>query len=248
MGLVADLKQLRLFLKVRLKLKEDSRMRGTLSAGYALASCVVVAVVAKATLACPDLTSKFVPALVAGVLGGAALYARRPETAPKVKAAGAGTATFAAIALVWDEVRKALAEVCGASFNEQLPTMLAAGAMVGLGLYLQSHKGGDDDKVSPGWKPPAAAVVVLLGLLSASCGSLAQVRVGGEPKPAGPDQKVVEVLVCRGEDEKAEVYISDRGGTRAEITERVERARADTAGRPGCACRETTCVGLKPAN
>lgn len=244
MGLIADLKQLRLFLKVRSKFKEDSKMRGTLSAGYALASCVVVAMVAKATLACPDLTSKFVPALIAGVLGGYALYRKRPETAPKMKSAGAGAGVVAAIALVWDEVRKALAEVCGASFYEQLPTMLAAGAMVGLGLYLQSHKGGDDDKVSPGWKPPAAgaAAVVLLGLLTMGCAS-GQVRLGPDPRPLGVDLDTVQDKFCFESQQAAEDYVEGRGGKAPDKAEWIAKVRRKPC--PPCPQGKQNCAASK---
>ncbi len=66
---------------------------------------------------------------------------------------------------------------------------------------------------------PALVVLALLAAGCASSGSLFS------PRPPGPDQEVVEQLVCSGQYEKADFYLEARGANRAERIERVERAR-----------------------
>lgn len=126
-------------------------------------------------------------------------------------------------------------------------TAVALAALVGFVLKLVSvYKKAKANGDRVGWVPPGAAVILLALPFVAGCGgALAQVKIGGDPKPPGVDSRVVESLVCQARETEAAVYISDRGGSRAEITERIERARQDTAGRPGCACREAACIALK---
>lgn len=87
--------------------------------------------------------------------------------------------------------------------------------------------------------PLAAALLVALVPLS-GCAS-AQARLGREPRPLGPDQDVVEGLVCRGEIAEAERYVELRGGSQADRTELVERARKTMKNRPGCCVATGNC-------
>jgi hypothetical protein len=85
-----------------------------------------------------------------------------------------------------------------------------------------------------------AGLVALLCVLvgTTACG---QLQLETFPKrPLGVDQGVVEGLVCRGELKQAEVYAQDRGASRAEVTERVQRAVETVAHKPGC-CAGPTC-------
>lgn len=75
-----------------------------------------------------------------------------------------------------------------------------AGGVIALAAYL---------KQSPLPKPPAppAALLVLMCLgLMTGCGSLAQVRLGAEPK-MHPDEKVVFARVCANEENAARLYL-----------------------------------------
>jgi hypothetical protein len=240
-SLIDDVKNLRLALKARSRLKEEIAMKGAWAALYAIFGFIGTGIVARLTMDCPDLAAAIGPAALAALGGAVTFYLNRPKTSAAGKSLLAG-----ALAAGWAAFQAQVTTVCGAGFVEQLPTLVTAGAVVGLGLYLRSPKWPSAPSIDPKrFVTGLVALAALVGLTA--CGSLAQVRVGGEAKPAGPDQKVVEGLVCQARDKDAEVYLGDRGASRAEITERIERARQDTAGRPGCACRETTCVGLKPA-
>lgn len=91
-------------------------------------------------------------------------------------------------------------------------------------------------------------LLLMLGLPLAGCASMggAQAQLGvGIKGPKGVDAAVVEGLVCRGEVEKAEGYAQDRGASRAEVTEAVERARRAVKGKPGCCAASGTCEGSR---
>lgn len=51
------------------------------------------------------------------------------------------------------------------------------------------------------------AVVLALALAATSCGSLAQVRLGGEAR-THPDAAVVRSYVCSGDDDAARLYLA----------------------------------------
>lgn len=76
-------------------------------------------------------------------------------------------------------------------------------------------------------------IVAALMLSAAGCGSTAQLAFAPR-QPKGIDQSVVERLVCEGNIEKAETYIYDRQGSRAEITESITRAKEKVAHMEGC--------------
>ena len=85
---------------------------------------------------------------------------------------------------------------------------------------------------------PAAVLLLCVLVGTTACG---QLQLETFPKrPLGVDQGVVEGLVCRGELKQAEVYAQDRGASRAEVTERVQRAVETVAHKPGC-CAGPTC-------
>ena len=102
------------------------------------------------------------------------------------------------------------------------------------------------DELHP-WGPGrgGSAVLALLSLLLLSgCASMggAQAAIGVRV-PKGVDGATLEGLVCRGEMEAAQVYAQDRGASRAEVTEALERARRATKGTPGCCTAEGKCGG-----
>lgn len=80
----------------------------------------------------------------------------------------------------------------------------------------------------------ALAALALLSLLILSACATGQVRLGRDPRPLAPDPEVVEQLVCRGQEDEAARYIELRGGSQADRTELVERARKANFGKPGC--------------
>lgn len=84
------------------------------------------------------------------------------------------------------------------------------------------------------------ATVLFMACLAVGCGSLAQVRFGGPPRPPEIDQEVVESLLCRGRADEAARYIELRGGSLADRIERIERAHRATRGEAGC-CNEESC-------
>lgn len=87
-------------------------------------------------------------------------------------------------------------------------------------------------------------VLLMIGLPLAGCASMggAQAQIGiGIKGPKSVDQGVVETLACRGDIEAAEIYAQDRGASRAEVTEVIERARKAVAKRPGCCAAEGKC-------
>jgi hypothetical protein len=94
----------------------------------------------------------------------------------------------------------------------------------------------------------AIAWLLTAALFSMSCAT-GQVALFPQ-RPAGPDQGVVEDLMCRGQEAMAQVYLEDRGASRAERTERIERARdralkRAAAGQP--CCPEGACTAPAPA-
>ena len=99
------------------------------------------------------------------------------------------------------------------------------------------------DELHP-WGPGPGATLLLAGLsllLLTGCGSMAQLRLGDQ-RPLAPDPEVVEQLVCRAQIAEAERYIELRGGSQADRTELVERARKATKSRPGCCAAEGSCL------
>ncbi len=91
-----------------------------------------------------------------------------------------------------------------------------------------------------------AGLVVLLclsfGVLSGCAGMLPPIsaNIGRQPVQQ-PDQETINGLICRGKFEAAEVYAQDRGASRAEVTERVQRAIQEAFKRPDC-CLENACL------
>lgn len=85
-------------------------------------------------------------------------------------------------------------------------------------------------------------LLVCLGgaAFSTACAS-AQMRLGREPRPLGPDPEVVEQLVCTGQADEAARYVELRGGSQADRIELVERARKAVSKRPGCCAAEGKC-------
>lgn len=86
----------------------------------------------------------------------------------------------------------------------------------------------------------SVVLLALLPLLTIGCAS-AQMRLGREPRPLGPDPEVVEQLVCTGQADEAARYVELRGGSQADRIELVERARKAVSKRPGCCAAEGKC-------
>lgn len=95
----------------------------------------------------------------------------------------------------------------------------------------------------PGGGATVGAMLVALALGATACASMggAQAQLAIGVKGKGVDQGVVEGLVCRGAVAEAEVYAQDRGASRAEVTEVLERARKSTKGKAGCCAAEGSC-------
>ena len=68
--------------------------------------------------------------------------------------------------------------------------------------------------------------LVVLALLATGCAATSQLLA---PRLPGPDQEVVVSLVCRGHEAMAYAYLEERGASRGERVERIERARKQCA-------------------
>ncbi len=101
--------------------------------GFAVASLLLTTVVAQFTGACPGLIGK-APALVTACVGAGVAYAiRKPlqNAGLKAFATGALGAVFAALV-------ESVKSICGTSFLDQVPTLVAVGVCIAAGHYLQS--------------------------------------------------------------------------------------------------------------
>lgn len=106
---------------------------------YGLGSFVVVAIVAKISGACPDLaTAAGGMALLSGIGAGFALWSKKRSAVESVEG---GLGAFGLLSLVYVGVKDQIAALCGVAFEQQLPTLIAGGVVIGFGLWLQSTRG-----------------------------------------------------------------------------------------------------------
>jgi hypothetical protein len=74
------------------------------------------------------------------------------------------------------------------------------------------------------------ALVTVAALAWGCAASAGPFRLGKEAAPPGIDQAVVTALVCDGKPTSdVHVYVVERGGSDADFTERLERAKATIA-------------------
>ena len=99
---------------------------------FGVAGAVITSVVAQLSGACPDLLSQM-PALITASIGAAAAYLMPKAGGAKATLAGVAGALFAG-------TMQQLTAICGASFVEQLPALIAAGVWLGLGAYFTAHR------------------------------------------------------------------------------------------------------------
>jgi hypothetical protein len=132
-NLIEDIRHALALKKVADRLKEAARMKILLATVYALLGCVVTAIVAQFTGACPTLVANLGAIVTAGLGGFFAFVANRPKDQPGGKAilSAALAAGIAAIAAQ-------LKIVCGAGFVEQIPTLAMAGVWVGVGVFVST--------------------------------------------------------------------------------------------------------------
>lgn len=137
MSIFGKLKAAWLARKVAKRFEEDRVKNGFLRAAKTLGLAVLPVVVMKLTDACPDLmTPSGAVALVGGIAGAVLLQTRK-------KGAGAATAAAGVTGLagmVWTSAQEQISKMCGSDFLTQLPTVLTAALVVGLGVYMSTHK------------------------------------------------------------------------------------------------------------
>lgn len=133
MSVFEDVRRLRLFLKVRARLREASKMKTLKVAAFSLAGMVLSGAVAAVTGACPDIVSA-APAIVMAGLGGLTTYLmRRPaaKAGMKALAIGAGAALLGAVV-------QQVNQVCGPGFVDKIPALAVASLWVSFGMWLKS--------------------------------------------------------------------------------------------------------------
>jgi hypothetical protein len=90
-----------------------------------------------------------------------------------------------------------------------------------------------------------ALLAVFLALPGLGCAS-GSFRLGQrDPKPASWDNDVVRELVCHGREAEAKSLVALRGGSSADETEAVERARVSNRDRTDC-CPTAACYSPAP--
>lgn len=116
------------------RLEEAKKMGKLQTALYGLVTMVVTGVMQQFTAACPGIVGQASSILVAGLIAGAALWAARPRESAGAKALVVGLSS----ALISGVLMKLDATCPG--IVQQLPSILTAGAMAGLALWLRSPK------------------------------------------------------------------------------------------------------------
>lgn len=137
MSIFGKLKAMWTARKVAKRFEEDRVKNGFVKAAKALLFAVAPIVVFKFREACPELvTSQGAFAIVAGVLGAALLQRKKASAGASVAAAG----TVGMLGIAWNEFQAAVTKMCGDAFMTQWPTILTGALVVGLGMYMSSHK------------------------------------------------------------------------------------------------------------
>ena len=138
MNILKSIRLMKLGHDVINRLEREAKMGKLWTALYGLGSFVTVAVVAKVTGACPDLaTAAGGMAVLSGIGAGLALWSKKRSAVGSVEG---GLGAFGLLSLVYVGVKDQIALLCGVGFEQQLPTLLAGGAMIGFGLWLQSTR------------------------------------------------------------------------------------------------------------
>jgi hypothetical protein len=140
-GLIGDVKHLRLILATRDRLKEAAMGKKLKVVVFGLGAAVTSALMAQVTGACPTLLANLPTIMVAtatGAFGGLATYLMRR---PLQKAGGKALVTGAAAAVVASFGATFVPQielVCGPGFVDKLPSLITPALWIALGLWLKA--------------------------------------------------------------------------------------------------------------